>query len=569
MAKDKSKIVLCIADDRVCLCQVADQKGCAFILSSQVVQAEHFAQNNKNWLGEALKVFKPKLLKQVKDVLISTALTHYIPLEVFYLREENFNRATLLELENALGDRISQFKFGVYRTGESNIAHIFLAQQTTIAQLNALLESVGIKKARILLSSIMFIEECRQQNVATDTVFLDIGRNLVSFVFRKGAESVSRLLPIELGALSKKISGIINQNCSEEDVCQLIKSAQKQKLDQAIQGALDEFSETLHREIIRRVDQYFGGPVIWVVGGCHDHPYGIGRRLGEKIKQKIIPYHVAFKQQISPSIGADIVAAMESFVPSLLATATFAKQQSPEIINLQTDAIVVKAKAEKSFFYQNFVAGLACIVSVLLYFSQRLNCQLLSGKVYGEKLLAKQSEMAHIAEEIEGISGRIREQKKLLGNVLVYIEQNRKWCELLNELQNILAEAGNVYLTTFAWNTKAAAAKDGNVSAKEAQKTAPRKPAKATQKETKENGTESSKVFSTITMEGSMFIGNVTITEDVEREFNDKFNAMFSKIRQLSFCAELGDIKVNIPENYKITFRCAMTVNLKSKIMGL
>jgi hypothetical protein len=70
------------------------------------VQAEHFGENNENWLEEALKVFNPKLLKQVKDVLLSTAWIRHIPLDVFYLREKNFKRATLWELENVLGNSI-------------------------------------------------------------------------------------------------------------------------------------------------------------------------------------------------------------------------------------------------------------------------------------------------------------------------------------------------------------------------------------------------------------------------------------------------------------------------------
>jgi hypothetical protein len=303
----------------------------------------------------------------------------------------------------------------------------------------------------------MCAEECKRQSVAANTVFLNIGRHFVSSVFRKGKDVDSRLSSIELGELAEKISGILGRDCSEENVCRLIKSSQKQKLDPSIQSALDEFFDALYRKIIQHVDQYFGegSPVSWVVGGCHDQLYGIGRRLAEMVKP--IPYRVAFKQQISPSMGTDIVAAMESFIPGLLATATFAKGQFAEIINLQTDAIVVKAKEERSFFYQNFVAAFACAASVLLYFSQQLKCQCLAEEVRSKKLLEKQGEMARIAKQIEGINGRISEQKKLLGDVLVYIEQNRKWCALFNELQNILAKAGNVYLTSFLWETKAAA----------------------------------------------------------------------------------------------------------------
>ncbi|MDR1590877.1 MAG: hypothetical protein LBR92_02680 [Puniceicoccales bacterium] len=610
MAKDRSKIILCVADESVCLCQVADQKGRAFILSSQIIQAEHFAQNKENWLREALKIFRPKLLKKVSDVLVSTTLTHYIPLEIFYLREKNFTKTTLLELEHSLGDKISQFKFGIYRTGENNIAHVFLAQKTMMTKLNEVLADAGIRKPKILLSPVMFIEESKRQTTTMDTVFLNVGRSLLSLVFHKEGEITSRLLPVKLGVLAKKISQITGQNCSEEDAYKVIKSSQKQTLDPAFQVALDEFFEGLYREIIQRVVPYFGenSQITWIVGGRHDQLYGIRQRLVKKVGQKIFSYHVAFKQQISPSIGTDIIAAMEPFIPGLLATATLDKAQISEVVNLQTDTIVIKAKTEESFFYQKFITSLSCLASALLYFSQHLNCQYIADEVSNKRLLLEKGEMLRIAKEIESVNEQIKEKKKLLGNVLVYIEQNRKWCELFNTLQNILAEAGDVYLTSFRWNTQSTKngnsstkgakqttskssnsstkstkqnlPQNGNSSSKDAKKTAPAKiaptkiaPAKAppakTEKELKENTAEQSKMISTIDIIGGMFIGDVTITKDIEQEFNTKFNAIFDKIRQLPFCAELNNIKVNIPENGKITFRCTMKVNLKSKIMAL
>ncbi|MDR2812601.1 MAG: hypothetical protein LBB05_02315 [Puniceicoccales bacterium] len=565
MAKDRSKIVLCVANDSVCLCQVADQKGRAFILSSQVVQAEYFGQNKENWLEQALKIFRPKLLKNVTDVLVSAALTHYIPLEVLYLREENFTKTTLLELEHSLGNKISQFKFGIYRTEKNNIAHVFLAPKPVVTKLSAVLESAGIRKPRILLSPVMFIEESKRQVVNTDTVFLDVGRNLIALVLCKKTEVTVRLLPIKWDMLVKEISQIVNQNCSEEGIYQLIQNAQKQKLNPPIQYALDEFFEALYREISQHVDQYFGtnGSLAWVVGGCHNQLYGIRQRIEKKMKQKIIPYSIAFKQQISPSIGADIMAIMEPFLPGLLTTATLEKKQLDEVINLQTDTVIAKAKTEESFFYQKFVTGLACIASVLLYFSQYLRCRHITSEVRNRELLAEQDEMVRIAKQIEDINGHIRERKKLLGNVLVYIEQNRKWCELFNALQNILTEVGDVYLTSFVWNTQTA--KAGDSSPQKTQKT----PLTKEINEIKEKAIAPSNITATIAMTGNMFISDVEITKDVEREFNVKFNAIFDKIRQLPFCAGLSDIKVNVPENATITFRCTMKVNPKSKIMAL
>jgi hypothetical protein len=566
-------MVLCVADDGVCLCKVTDQKDRVFILSSQIAQIEHFRANKEDWLRAALKNFKPKLLEQVTDVLISTTLIRYIPFEIFYLREENFNRATLFELKNSLGDEISQFKFWVYRIGKNDIAHTFLAEQELMTNFNTALKSMGIKKTRILLSPVMFIEEGKQQIVNTDIVFLYIGRNLIAFVLRKGSENASHLMPIPLGELAKKMSQIMNRNCSEENVYQFIKNSQEQKLDQAIQRVLDEFFEELHLAIVRIIRRYFGEGerVTWVVGGCYDQLYGIRQRLGNKMERKIIPYHVAFKQQISPSIETDTVAMMEPFIPGLLAAATLDKKQLMEIVSLQTDTVVTKLKKEKLFFYQNFVAGLVCVASMLLYFSQYLNCQHIISETKNKELLTKQSKMVRITQQIADTYDHIKEQKKMLGDVLVYIKQSRKWCELFNALQNILAEAENVYLTSFVWNTQTSKVKEekktkeGNLSAKKIQKT----PSEKEADEIYEATSKLPKIISSIAMMGSMFIGDVAITEDVEQKFNAKFNEMFDKIRKLSFCAELDDIKINVPENGKITFRCTMEVNLKSKIMAL
>lgn len=96
-----------------------------------------------------------------------------------------------------------------------------------------------------------------------------------------------------------------------------------------------------------------------------------------------------------------------------------------------------------------------------------------------------------------------------------------------------MAEAGNVYLTSFALSTKATGAKDGNSSAKEAEKTTFSGPAKVTQKEAEVRVIESPKVASTNAMMG---------------EFNHKSNAKLGEICQMPICAEIGDIKGNVAE---------------------
>jgi hypothetical protein len=293
------------------------------------------------------------------------------------------------------------------------------------------------------------------------------------------------------------------------------------------------------------------------------------QRLEKEVAQNVVTYNTFFKQHISPSIAKDVVEAMEPFVPGLLSTATLNKKRLEDIVNLQIDTVIRKESSGNLFFYQTLLTSLTCVASILLYFSQRLNCQYVEGELNNKKLLARQGEITRVAKKIESLNEHIKEQKKLLGDVRVYIEQNRAWCELFNGLQHILAEAGDVYMDSFTWGVQVPKKVNAQaVGLKGTAKKVAEKKAAENAQETKTDS-EALKVTSMVDMSGVMFIGNVLITDDVKRDFNGKFNAMFDKIRQLPICSAVDDIKVNVPENGKITFRCRVMVNPKSKIMAL
>jgi hypothetical protein len=190
---------------------------------------------------------------------------------------------------------------------------------------------------------------------------------------------------------------------------------------------------------------------------------------------------------------------------------------------------------------------------VLFYFAQKVNCDAKQGEVEHKNWLAKRTKLTDLPHRIETIGGRIEEQK-VLGNILVYAEQSRTFCELLNALQGIVFRAGEVYLTSFVWSAvdvkgKRAEARPTQKGGKDVKKKAtPKKTGRKTDVKAQEVASEAAAVASSICLSWAMFIGDSEMTQDIKHNFNDKANAMFQQIRRLPVCVGETYIKVNAPE---------------------
>jgi hypothetical protein len=583
--KGNVKVVLCVAGDGVSLCQVADQKGRGYILSSQVVRVEG---NGESWLSDALAKFDSKLLKKIKDIVFATDLISCLPLDVFYLRSDHFTRAAAFELENLLGDRCAQFQFGLWQTSEKQTACAFLIPKIQLAQFLKIFEKFAIKNPKILLSPVMFADEAKRQMAKNFTIFLNVGRNILSFVLQSGAEQYVGALPINLRELAKKISQSFGREVSENELHRLLGDGEARKMYPKIQGPLDEFFGGLCSAIVKKAKEFFkeNQAMTFVVGGAYEASYGAATHF--KNIGKVQFYGAFFRPQISPAIGPEVVSAVELFIPALLATASLDKKRLEQIVNLRSDAITLKTEKRHHFFYGECVAGLICCASALFFFAQKVNCQAKQEEAEHKKLLAKRTRLADLARRIEAIDGRIKEQKKVLSDILVYAEQSRAFCELLSALQGILFRAGDVYLTSFVWSTGAVAGKrTGAQSSKKDAKIVKKKTAAGKVERTtgraagnkagaepaakvQEGVAEAAAVAvaSSIHLSGAMFIGDVEMAQDIKQNFNDKFNAMFEQIRRLPVCVGVTDIKVNSPENCKITFRCTLQLDPQSKVVA-
>jgi hypothetical protein len=558
----KAKVVLCVARDSVSLCQVARQRGESYILSSQAIRIERKFEDQGDWLGDILEKFDAKFLKRVEDVIFSTTLGFSLPLKIFYSRDSNFNRVAIFELENLMGDRIDQFKFWIYGMDEDYQAYAFRIPKVEFTHFMKIFESVGIKNPRILLSPLMFFEGAKLRSTAFCTAFLNVDYDALSILFGEGEASHSCLLPIDLKKLARKISPSADHPMDGDELRAFIEKINEND-DPKIQPLWDEFFDHLCSSIKEKVKKYFGETreVVFAVGGHCDERYGLTERLQKT--EKVFPYHLFFRQQISPIIDSEIVSVLEIFIPPLLATAALDEKCLDRLANLQMDTSNAEGAKQTHFFYEKCIAGLICSASILFYFSQKLSFQCVQEDRRSRQLLAQQAEMSHIAERMDALDKRIGEQKRSLENVLVYVEQNRAWCRLLNALQEILSQMDNVYINSFTWTVQ----------------TAKKKKALATQKSKKirkenENIIQSPKnqeisvLSSSIHVAGMVFIGNVGTGEKVRENFNDKFSALFDRIRCLPFCAKVSDIKINLPENDRITFRCVIGLDPQSKIVA-
>ncbi|MDR3317219.1 MAG: hypothetical protein LBS71_00210 [Puniceicoccales bacterium] len=563
--KGHTKVVLCIDRERISLCQVADQNGRGYILSTQVIHSEKNPNNTENWLSITLAKFDLKLLKKVKEIIFSTNIVSSFPLDVFYSNDVHFYQAALFEFKHLLGNRLDQFQFGLYKMDEKQMACAFLILKSQLTQFLKTFSSFSIKNPIILISPVMFVDEVKRQVVNGNTVFLNVGHNILSIVLQNGAEQHSSALPISMNEWAKKISHHLNREITEADLCASLNDSTS---NPQLLPLLDECFNSICFEINKRAKEFFkeNRELIFVIGGSSNIFYYIAQSLA-KIGN-VQPYHVFFKQQISPVIESTVVAAVEAFIPALLSTATLDKKRLTQVVNLKIDALTTKLKKRSYNLYQPFLTSLICVTSILFYFSQKIDCQYMQSAKENKRLLMDQTRIKDLTKHIEVVNAHVKEQTKILDDIIVYTEQSRAACELLNSFQEILFRAGDVYLTSFIWNVK---------SEKSKPKVVAKSPPNAKPAETKAGDivVEVKKkepvptVSASINLVGAMFIGDVEITEEVKQKFNDKFNVIFESIRQLPVCANLVDIKVNSPENCKIIFRCTMHLVQKSKLLAL
>jgi hypothetical protein len=324
-------------------------------------------ENQENWLGDILGKFNGKFLGKVEDVILATNLGFAFPLKVFYSRVSNFNRMAIFELENLMGDRIDSFKFWFRGMDEDYQAYAFRIPKIQLGRFMKVFESVGIKNPRILLSPLMFFAGEALKSTAFYTAFLNVECNAISILFRGGGASASCLLPIDLKKLARKIAPSIDHPANEDELHAFIGEVRKND-NPKIQTLWNEFFDHLCALVKEKAKKYFGetGELAFAVGGHCDALYGIGQRLQKT--EKVFPYRLFFRRQISPIIDGEIVLVLESFIPALLSTAALDKTTLDRLANLQTDGAKVKGEKRSSFSYEKCVSGLFCAASILFYF---------------------------------------------------------------------------------------------------------------------------------------------------------------------------------------------------------
>jgi hypothetical protein len=411
----------------------------------------------------------------------------------------------------------------------------------------------------------VFFEGVKPQSTAFCTAFLNVEYNTLSILFKRGGESVSCLLPIDLKKLARKIAPSMNPPKNETELPAFIGEVKGNDYPKS-QALWDEFFDHLCALVQEKAQKYFGETreFIFAVGGHCDALYGIARRLQKT--EKVFPYHLFFRRQISPIIDSEIVLVLENFIPALLSTAALDGKTLDRLADLQTDGAKVKREKQSHFSYEKCVTGLLCAASILFYFSQKLNFQCIQEEYRTGKILAQRAEILPIAERIDSLSKRIEKQKKSLENALVYVEQQRAWCTLLNGLQELLSQMGAVYLNSFTWLVQTA--KEKKTLPMEKSKKIRQGNGDSIQLTKNQENRNLSVLSSSIHVAGVLFVGNAEIGGEVREDFNDQFNGLFAAMGCLPFCVKVSHIRINLPENGRIAFRCVIELDPQSKIIA-
>jgi hypothetical protein len=562
------KVVLCLRSDSAALCQIVDQKGWGYILSSQVVHGRKGFEHSEIVLRDLLKKFDEKLLRRVTAILFPSNIFSHFLLEVFVLQDKHFRQAALFELDHRLGDRLHQFEFNLHKPSKGHFACASLMLKSQLARCIQTFKDFSIKNPKILLASSMFVEEAKHQITTRPTVFLEVNRDVLNMVLCRQKECYSYFLSIDLRKLATLIGTVSQYTPSTNEVFNLIGATEAQGNDPQKQKCIHTFFDRLCLKIMKIVKRHFPNTsVTFIDGGNEASHYAIGQRLA-KVGQ-VMSYHAFFRSQISPAIASEAILTIEPFIPALLASVIPHKKSFNEDVNFPMGTSNLDREKQTYTFLGKLTAGLFCITSLLFFCTQKLNDQRIQAEKEHRQLSRRYAELSQIAKRIESVNEHIQEQKKLLNQVLIYVEQHRAWCSLFNNLQGILARAGNAYLDSFLWSTREdPKTKTSPPPASTKKFPGPQKPkTPAEGKQEQENPIP--EISSTIDISGVMFIGDVEISEEIQQTFNRKFNRLFNDIRQLPDCAEVNDIKVNAPENCKMTFRCTIKLSPTSRILAV
>ena len=555
----KNKFVLCISEDRLSLAQVVDQSGRGFILGSQVVHAGKCSGDVVNWLTAALKQLNPVYLKKIKDIIISARLLRCQPLDVFVLREENFLKSALFELENIAGAQLADYKFGIYcDSSNKSKAYAFLSQKSFIDQINAALKTFKIKRTRIFPVSVMFIEEVYRQVVKSPTLFIDFGCDLVTMILRKNAETKLHAIPLAISSVVQNASRILNRQVTRDEVIDFLSMSNEVEMNPQLKEMFVLLREQLKSAVLEQIRTMSGDQKpVYVLSGDGVKLYRANEwGLEEK------SYHDYFKQQVPVSFEPKVIDALEPFIPALLSTATLDSKRLSHVVNFQSEVKIVVEKKSATHIYYNFLAAMLCIAAIAQFHIQYLECSCVRENVYNRRLQREQCKLADIKKEIDAVSGLRKEKEIVLNDVRGHFIQIRAWSKFLNFLQDVFGRAGNVYLTEMVMNTTRSKAEKKKSTV--VKKGGDKKSKKASEDKEKKVPVNQG-INTSLKIKGELFVEN----SGGQKDFSVLFNQIFDDIEKYEDVESVYDIKVNTSQDGIIGFSCEIELSPKAKLLSL
>ncbi|UPA28229.1 MAG: hypothetical protein LW808_002905 [Verrucomicrobiota bacterium] len=262
---------------------------------------------------------------------------------------------------------------------------------------------------------------------------------------------------------------------------------------------------------------------------------------------------ICWSSFIADEIEATCLEPIEPLLPAIFtAVASHRNTATYRSINVQATS-----RGFKRFFRQKeCVVGVLCLMVGLLFCVQHLGGVEREWDERKQELVVHRDQLSKLAQQIDQAQQRLLQKQDLLGDVVVYDQQNHAWNVFFSQLQTILFQTGDVFLTDFQWRV-AISPQDAPTKNSSKKRQLREKPAV--------NDSLLEKVPASIELAGAIFIEN---SQD-SGHWNAPMNQMFDALRKIAEVDDICEIKVNAPTMGKITFRCRLRLKPDAELLAI
>lgn len=537
--------VLCLTSRGCYICQVTHSMGRGFLISVQKI----FATDGNGLRDIRIEEFTKRTIKRkkVKNILLASDFFSYIPLNVFFLKEENALLSSRLEFESILGSRANSQAVQFFEDSDPGRMHAFFIKKSELFNLSKIFKNSGVSHPEFWVVPPLLVEQIAQ-NSRDNLVVAAIDNNSLTLVAKKGKEITKKMFLLPVADFTRKLSGI--NSVKPDEILRLL-NGKTPAHNQEIEALIYRFYEWIYRKIEQFEALNFKEVLAekWVIGGELADSTVFQRLLQNH--PNVISFDKFFEKEVSTLVNPEDLRELMPFLPAILqlGKGIFDKK----LVHFNENSNSESAGLASLFSYTQMLSIATLLLAGTFCCNQFLSKKVFDTSQAHKQFVQRKEDLEKYTKKIKEIQTKIDAQKTLMDETLCSFVQSKAIFEFFNTVQEILGEMGNTYLSHLKFDVKP---KNSNEKS--------RSPSK---KDISNITPESLDV--SFSLMGYMFVEDMEKAKETTGIVQKKFNTMFEKFRTLSICRDLRQIKINPPHNHKILFSCVIEIDPHSNIVAL